>query len=50
LKYCPESTVDTVLKHQDDLIFRLGEDYLSIVAFMPYAEGGGIHAGKQAQR
>ncbi|MFZ3132366.1 MAG: hypothetical protein WA125_15050 [Desulfosporosinus sp.] len=50
LKYCPESTVDTVLKHQDDLILRLGEDYLSIVAFMPYAEGGGIHAGQQAQR
>jgi len=50
LKYCPESTVDTVLKHQDDLILRLGEDYLSIVAFMPYAKGGGIHAGKQAQR
>ena len=50
LKYCPESTVDTVLKHQDDLIFRLGEDYLSIVAFMPYAEGGGIHTGQQAQR
>ncbi len=50
LKYCPESTVDTVLKHQDDLILRLGEDYLSIDAFMPYAEGGGIHAGQQAQR
>lgn len=50
LKYCPESTVDTVLKHQADLILRLGEDYLSIVAFMSYAEGGGIHAGKQAQR
>jgi len=50
LKYCPESTEDTVLKHQDDLISRLGEDYLSIVAFMPYTEGGEVHAGQQAQR
>lgn len=50
LKYCPENTVDTVLKHQDDLILQFGEDYLSIVAFMPFAEGGKIHAGQQAQR
>lgn len=50
LKYCPGSTVDTVLKHQDDLILKFGEEYLSIVAFMPYAEGGESHAGQQAQR
>lgn len=50
LKYCPESTVDTVLKHQDDLILQFGEEYLSIVAFMPYSEGGEVHAGQQAQR
>ena len=39
IKYCPESTVDTVMQHQDDLILRLGEQYLSIIAFMPY-DGG----------
>lgn len=50
LKYCPESTVDTVLKHQDELIAQFGEEYLSIVAFMPYIEGGEVHAGQQAQR
>ena len=50
LKYCPESTVDTVLRHQDDLISKFGEEYLSIVAFMPYSEGGEIDAGQQTQR
>lgn len=49
LKYCPESMVDTVLKHQDDLILQFSEEYLSIVAFMPYAEGGEVHDGRQAQ-
>ena len=49
LKYCAESTVDTVLKHQGDLILQFGEDYLSIVAFMPYSEGGEIHVGQQTQ-
>ena len=39
IRYCPESTVDTVMQHQDDLILRLGEQYLSIIAFMPY-DGG----------
>jgi len=50
MKYCSESTVDTVLRHQTDLILRLGEDYLSIVAFMPYAEGGEVYAGRQAEQ
>lgn len=50
MKYCPESTLDTVLRHQDDLILKFGEEYLSIVAFMSYAEGGEIHAGQQTQR
>lgn len=50
LKYCPESTVDTVLKHQDDLILQFGEEYLSILAFMPYSEGGEVHVGRQTQR
>ncbi len=39
IKYCPDSTVDTVMQHQGDLILRLGEQYLSIIAFMPY-DGG----------
>ena len=41
MKYCPESTVDTVLLHQDDMIRRLGEDYLSVIAYMPFDENGG---------
>ena len=41
MKYCPESTVDTVLRHQDDMIRRLGEDYLSVIAYMPFDENGG---------
>jgi len=50
MKYCSESMVDTVLRHQEDLILRLGEDYLSIVAFMPYAKGGEVYAGRQAEQ
>ena len=43
MKYCPESTVDTVLRHQDDMIRRLGEDYLSVIAYMPFDENGGAN-------
>lgn len=39
MKYCPENTVDTVLRHQDMLISRLGDQYLSVIAFLPY-DGG----------
>lgn len=41
MKYCPESTVDTVLRHQDDMIRCLGEEYLSVIAYMPFDENGG---------
>jgi len=41
MKYCPESTVDTGVRHQDDMIRRLGEDYLSVIAYMPFDENGG---------
>lgn len=40
LKYCPEETVDRVLRNQNGLISRLGEEYLSILAQMPYDKGG----------
>lgn len=40
MKYCSESTVDTVLRHQEHLILRLGEEYLSIIAFLNYDGGG----------
>lgn len=50
LKYCSKSTVDTVLKHQNELIAQFGEEYLSIVAFMPYGQGGEVYVGRQAQR
>lgn len=40
LKYCLEQTVDSVLKYQDEMISRLGMEYLVAVAFMPYVEGG----------
>ncbi|KJS20493.1 MAG: hypothetical protein VR72_14800 [Clostridiaceae bacterium BRH_c20a] len=40
LKHCPEQTVDSVLKYQDEMISRLGMEYLVVVAFMPYVEGG----------
>ena len=39
MKYCPEETVDKVLKNQDGLIARLTENYLSVLASMPYEEG-----------
>lgn len=39
MKYCSESTVDTMLRHQDTLISRLGDQYLSVIAFLPY-DGG----------
>lgn len=48
MKYCPESTVDAVLNHQADLIARFGEERLSILAFMPYEDGGGKNAGRPA--
>lgn len=41
MKYSTGSTVDTVLRHQDDMIRRLGEDYLSVIAYMPFDENGG---------
>ena len=40
LKHCSEQTVDSVLKYQDEMISRLGMEYLVVVAFMPYVEGG----------
>ena len=40
LKHCFEQTVDSVLKYQDEMISRLGMEYLVAVAFMPYVEGG----------
>lgn len=36
MKYCPENTVDTVLRHQEDMIRRLGADYLSVIAYLPF--------------
>ena len=44
MKYCPESTVDKVLRNQSGLITRLGEEYLIILANMPYEEGVSINA------
>lgn len=40
MKYCTESTVDSVLRHQEDMIRRLGEDYLSVIAYMPFDKEG----------
>jgi hypothetical protein len=40
LKYCPEDTVDKVLRNQDGLLARLGERYLTVLANMPYDEEG----------
>lgn len=40
MKYCSENTVDTVLRHQEDMIRRLGEDYLSVIAYMPFDKEG----------
>jgi len=48
MKYCTEHTVDTVLKNQDEMIARLGMEYLSAIAFMPYKDGGETYAGQQA--
>ena len=47
MKYCPEETVDAVLEHQQEIIMRLGEDQLSVLAFMPY-DGGDKNAGRPA--
>ena len=45
LKYCPEDTVDKVLRNQSGLITRLGEEYLTVLANMPYDEEGvKVHA------
>ena len=41
LKYCPEHIVDQVMEHQDALLRRLGTDYLTVIAYMPYEEDGG---------
>ena len=43
MKYCPTETVDKVLRNQSGLITRLGEEYLIILANMPY-EGVSINA------
>lgn len=48
MKYCTEHTVDTVLKNQNEMIARLGMEYLSAIAFMPYIDGGETYAGEQA--
>jgi len=48
MKYCTEHTVDTVLKNQNEMIARLGMEYLSAIAFMPYVDGGETYAGQQA--
>lgn len=42
MRYCPENVVDQVMEHQDALLRRLGTDYLSVIAFMPYEEDGGV--------
>ena len=42
MRYCPENVVDQVMEHQDALLRRLGRDYLSVIAFMPYEEDGGV--------
>ena len=36
VKYCPEETVDKVLRHQSGLIARLGDEYRMVLAHMPY--------------
>ena len=41
MKYCPEHIVDQVMEHQDALLRRLGTDYLTVIAYMPYEEDGG---------
>ncbi len=42
MRYCPENVVDQVMEHQDALLRRLGTDYLSVIAFVPYEEDGGV--------
>lgn len=44
MKYCPEQTVDTVLKNQHKMIERLGVEYLRLVAIMEFADGSEINA------
>ena len=41
MKDCPEHIVDQVMEHQDALLRRLGTDYLTVIAYMPYEEDGG---------
>ena len=41
MKYCPEHIVDQVMEHQDALLRRLGTDYLTVIAYMPYEEDVG---------
>lgn len=41
MRYCPENVVDQVMEHQDALLRRLGTEYLTVIAFMPYEEDGG---------
>lgn len=44
MKYCPEQTVDIVLKNQNKMIERLGVEYLSLIANMEFADRGEINA------
>ena len=37
-----DGMTDEVMEHQDALLRRLGTDYLSVIAFMPYEEDGGV--------
>ena len=46
MKYCPEHIMDSVLKNQDEMIVRLGMEYLVAVAFLPYVDGGETNAGQ----
>ena len=46
MKYCPEHTVDSVLKNQEEMITRLGMEYLEAITFMPYVDGGEANAGQ----
>ncbi len=39
MKYCPAETVDKVLRNQNGLIARLGDEYLMVLAHMPYEKG-----------
>ncbi len=44
MKYCPEQTVDIVLKNQSRMIERLSVEYLSLIANMEFADGSEINA------